>query len=275
EISAAPHALTVEATDGTAPTQSSGVKSISVAIDGGQESTVPNASCNSGYPCTASGKWTLNAEALTEGVHRLIVTASDNAANVASKEFTFDVRHGSAVPVGPGTVDPTTGQFKLSATDVSLAGVGGVSRVYESRNLAAGVGGPLRPQWAVSLGGGQGLTVLPNGSVVLAGPQGGRTTFLRKEGGEFESPLGDSNLKLEAKEQTGKGITEYLLVNATAGTTTRFTQTTGTQSTTPTFATQFSSESTQLSHPLSDAIDSSGNLWVTDNANNRIEKFSA
>src|SRR4029077_20118540 len=173
EISAAPPALTVEATDGTAPTQSSGVKSISVAIDGGQESTVPNASCNSGYPCTASGKWTLNAEALTEGVHRVIVTASDNAANVASKEFTFDVRHGSAVPVGPGTVDPTTGQSKLCATDVLLAGVGGVSSVYDSRTLAAGVGGTLGPQWAVSLGGGQGLTVLPNGSVVLAGPQGG------------------------------------------------------------------------------------------------------
>ena len=280
EISATPHTLTIEASDGTAPTKSSGVKSISTSVDGGPQSSVPVVPCTLG-PCTVSGKWTLNAEALSEGVHRLIVTSSDNAANVASKEFTFDVRHGSPVPVGPGTVDPITGQFKLGATDTSLAGVGGVSRVYQSRNLTAGVEGPLGAQWAVSLGGGEGLTVLPNGSVILAGPQGGRTTFVRKEGGEspageYESPAGDTNLKLEAKEaEAGKGITEYLLLNATAGTSTRFTQPAGTQSTTPTFANQFGSESTQLSHPLSDAVDSSGSVWVTDNANNRIEKFSA
>jgi hypothetical protein len=167
EISAAPHTLTVEATDGTAQAQSSGVKSISTSVDGGPQNTVPVVPCTLG-PCTVSRKWTLSAEALTEGVHRLIVTATDNAANVASKEFTFDVRHGSPVSVGPGKVDPTTGQFKLSATDVTLAGSGGVSRVYQSRNLTAGIEGPLGPQWAVSLGGGEGLTVLPNGSVVLA-----------------------------------------------------------------------------------------------------------
>ncbi len=64
-------------------------------------------SCSLGT-CTGSGKYTLNAEDLSEGVHRLVVTATDNADNVAAKEFTFDVRHGSPVSVGPGTVDPTT-----------------------------------------------------------------------------------------------------------------------------------------------------------------------
>jgi YD repeat-containing protein len=203
------------------------------------------------------------------------VTATDNAANVASKEFTFDVRHASPVSVGPGAVDPTTGQLKLSANDVSLAGVGAVSRVYQSRNLAAGAEGPLGPQWAVSLGGGEGITILPDRSAVLGSPQGGRTTFLRKENGEYESPLGDTNIKLEAKEhEAGKGITEYLLSNTTTATSTLFTQPPGTQNTTPAFANQFGSEATQLSHPQSDAIDASGNVWVTDNANNRIEKFS-
>ncbi len=275
EISAAPHSLTFEAADGTSPTHSSGVKSISVAIDGGVQSSVPVTPCTLG-PCTVSGKWTLNAEALTEGVHRLVETATDNASNVATKEFTFDVRHGTPVTVGPGSVDSTTGQFKLSATDVSLAGVGGVTRVYQSRSLTAGTEGPLGPQWAVSLGGGEGLTVLPTGSVVLASPRGSRTTFLRKEGGEFEAPLGDTNLTLEGKEhEKGKGITEYLLTDATAGTTTRFTQPPGTQSTTPAFINQFGSEASQLNHPLIDAVDASGNVWVTDTANNRIEKFSS
>ncbi len=92
----------------------------------------------------------------------------------------------------------------------------------------------MGPQWAMSVGGGQGLTVLPTGSVVLSGSSGGQTTFARNSKGEFESPLGDGDLKIEAKEkEAGKGITEYRLVDSTAGTTTRFTQPPGTQNTLP------------------------------------------
>jgi DNA-binding beta-propeller fold protein YncE len=274
EISATPHTLTLEATDGVTGTPSSGVKSISVSVDGGAESPVSIVPCTPG-PCTVSGKWTLDAESLSEGVHRLVETATDNAGNIASKEFTFDVRHGSPVAVGPGNVDPTTGQFKLSATDVSLAGAGGVSRVYQSRDLMAGAGGPLGPQWAISMGGGEGLTVLPTGSVVLAGSAGGTTTFTRNSKGEFESPLGDNNLKVEAKEkEKGKGITEYLLIDTSAGTTTTFTQPTGTELTTPVYANQFGGEGAQLHAPESDAVDSSGNVWVADYQDDRIEKFS-
>ncbi len=280
EISASPHVLTVKATDGEASIKSSGIKSIAVSVDGGPESLVSNLSCTevcTRGPTTGSGEYTLHAEALTEGVHRLVVTATDNADNVASEEFTFDVRHGSPVPVGPGTVDPTTGQFKLSATDVSLAGSGGVSRVYESRNVTAGAGGPLGPQWALSLGGGEGLTVLPTGSVVLASSAGGTTTFTpnEKEKGQFESPLGDGNVKIEAKEkEAGKGITEYLLKETTAGTTTTFTQPAGTELTAPVYSDQFGAEGAQLNDPESDAVDASGNVWVTDFQDGRIEKFS-
>jgi YD repeat-containing protein len=276
EISAAPHTLTVEATAGAPSTPRPGVKSIAVSVDGGPESTVPNASCPEG-PCTGSGKYTLDAESLTEGVHRLVVTATDNAGNIAAREFTFDVRHGSPVPVGPGTVDPTTGQFKLSATDVSLAGSGGVSRVYQSRNPAAGAGGPLGPQWAIGLGGGQGLTVLPTGSVVLSSSAGATTTFTpnEKEKGQFESPRGDGNVKVEAKEkEAGKGITEYLLKETVAGATTTFKQPAGTELTTPVYSNQFGAEGAQLSNPVSDAVDSHGNVWVASLANDRIEKFS-
>jgi Bacterial Ig-like domain len=98
EISATAHTLTFEATDGSGSVHSSGVRSISVSVDGGAESSVPNVSCTLG-PCTVSGKWTLDAEGLTEGVHRLVVTATDNAGNVAAREFQFDVRHGSPVSV--------------------------------------------------------------------------------------------------------------------------------------------------------------------------------
>ncbi len=270
EISAAPHTITVEATDEESGAASSGLRSLSVSIDGGPATRLPG-------PVGESGKYTIYGENLTEGVHRLVVTATDNANNVApQREFTFDVRHASPVAVGPGTVDPTTGQFSLSATDVSLGGAGGVSRVYKSRNMSAAVEGPLGPQWAFSLGGGEGLTVLPSGSVVLSGSDGGHTTFTRNEKGEFESPKGDSSVKLEAKErEAGKGITEYLLSDAKAGTTTRFTQPEGSEGTTPTYANQFGAEATQLNRPISAAVDSSGDVWVVDQMNSRIVKFSS
>jgi YD repeat-containing protein len=272
EVSAAPHALTFEATDGTKPIPSSGVRSISVSVDGGQEALVPGASCSLGE-CTAKGEWTLHAEGLSEGVHRLVVTATDNAGNVSQpEEFTFDVRHASPVALGPGAVDPTTGQFSMGATDVSLGGTTGVSRVYQSRNLTAGVEGPLGPQWAVNLGSGEGLTVLPNGNVSLTASGGVITTFTLTEKGEYESPKGDGNLKLEAKEpQKGKGITEYLLTDPAGDTTTHFTQLSGAP---PRYSNQFGVEAVGLKEPRSAAFDSSGNLWVTDTVNDRIEKFS-
>ncbi len=274
EVSAAPHTLSVHATDGTAPTKSSGVRSLSVSVDGGAEAAVSGASCPEG-PCTVSGNYTLAAENLSEGVHRLVLTATDNAGNVAAREITFDVRHGTPLPVGPGAVDPTTGQLKLSATDVSLAGSGGVSRVFQSRNLTAGSYGPLGSQWALSLGAGEGMTVLPSGSVVLASSAGGTTTFWRNGAGEFQSPLGDGNVKVEAKEkEAGKGISEYLLKDAKAGTTTVFTQPVGTEATIPVYANQFGQQGAALANPVSDAIDAHGNVWVTDYTGDRILEFS-
>jgi YD repeat-containing protein len=274
EITAAPHMVTVEATDGKAPLPSSGVKSIAVKIDGGQETILPGSSCPLGE-CTATGKYTISAEGLTEGVHRLVVTATDNAYNAAAKEFTFDVHGANPVTVGPGTVDPITGQLQLSAKDVSLGGISGVSRVYRSRNLTAGANGPLGPQWAISLGNSEGLTALPDGSVALKALNGGVTTFTRETNGEFESPLGDGNLKVEAKEaEPGKGITEYLVKDLTAGSTTRFTQPTGTESTTPIFANQFGNANSPPQTPESNAIDAKGDVWVTDFTNNRVEEYA-
>ncbi|MGA9875624.1 MAG: hypothetical protein WBQ21_07435 [Solirubrobacteraceae bacterium] len=270
EISASPRQLTVHATDGKKPTPSSGVRSIAVSIDGGKETVVSGASCPEGE-CTASGTYALNAEELSEGVHRLVVSAVSNSGVPASKEFLFDVRHASPVAVGPGDVDPITGNLTLGATDVALAGTGGVSRTYQSRNLTAGVGGPLGSQWTINEGGGESLKVLPTGSVVVLSSSGGQTTYSLSSEGEFQSPKGDENLKMEYRATEHK----YVLSDTTAGAETVFEQPKGTESTAPAYGNQFGSELDQLNHPVSAAIDTRGNVWVADWSNDRIVEYSA
>ena len=266
-----PH-LKVEATDGEGTTHSSGMKSIKLSIDG-KEVSGTSASCPEG-PCTASTEVTLAARNYASGLHSLVVTATDNANNVSQEEFPFRVHGASPVPLGPGTVDPSTGQLTLSSNDVSLGSTSGVSRTYRSANLTAGVEGPLGPQWAINLGAGEGLTVGLNGNATLTASGGTGTTFTRNEKGEFESPKGDGNLKLEAKEGVpGKGITEYLLTDVTNGTKTKFEQPTGTQKTTPTFTDEFGGSGT-LNLPTTDAVDAAGDVWVTSKNNGLVEKFS-
>ena len=270
EISAAPHQLTIHATDGTKPTPSSGVRSVAVSIDGGKEKVVPGASCPEGE-CTASGTYTLNGEELSEGVHRLVVSAvSNSGVPASSKEFLFDVRHASPVAVGPGSVDPVTGNLTLGATDVSLAGTGGVSRTYQSRTPTVGAGGPLGPQWTVGVGGGESLKVLPTGSVAVLSGSGGQTTYSLNSKGEFQSPKGDENLKMEYKAAEHK----YVLSDANAGAETVFEQPKGTESTAPSYVNQFGSELGELNRPVSIATDAKGNMWVTDWTNDRIVEFS-
>ena len=279
EITATPHEVTVEATDRMGSEENPGMRSIKVAVDG-EEIGQPQGSTSPCWGgCTGSGKWTINGESMGAGVHHLVVTATDNAGNEAKKEYTFSVRNATPVTVGPGTVDPVTGQFALSATDVNLSGVAGVSRTYESRHLTAGAEGPLGPQWAIGLGGAsESLSVLADGSVTLTASNGGSTTFIRNEEGEFESPKGDQNLTVVAKENENGQITEYLLKDATQGTTTEFKQPEGSQSVAPTFAGQFGSSGTGgggLSAPVGMTVDTSGDVWVVDSANNRVQEFSA
>jgi YD repeat-containing protein len=257
--------LKIEATDGAGTIKSSGLKSITATVDG---RAVPGsaASCSVG-PCSATSEVTLTARNYSSGEHSLIVTATDNAYNVVQEEFVFLVHGASPIPVGPGSVEPRTGELTLSASDVSL-GTAGVSRTYQSRHLTAGEEGPLGPQWAVNLGGGETLTVEPNGNAVLASGHGARTSFLRKANGEYESPTGDGNLKLEAKGS------EYILSDATGGTTTKFEQPSGMSNVAPSFEEAFGSEA-KLSNPASAAVDPEGNLWVASYANSLVLKFSA
>jgi len=265
--------LKIEATDGEGSTKSSGVKSILATIDG-HAVTGSAASCAEG-PCTATTEILLSSRDYTSGEHALVVTATDNANNVVQEEFAFRVHGATPLAVGPGSVDSSTGQLTLAASDVSLSGATGVSRTYKSRELTAGAEGPLGPQWAINLGGGEGLSVLTNGNAVLNASGGASTSFARNAKGEYEPPKGDSNLKLEAKEaKAGAGISEYVLTDATAGTKTVFAQPAGSEAKPPTYTGAFGAEAGQLKGPLIDAVDPSGNVWVTNNERDLVEKFS-
>ena len=276
EISATPHQITVEATDGTKPTPSSGIKSIKVSVDG-KEIAGPSAECSPGE-CTANGTWTIDGESLGAGEHKLEIVATDNANNVSpssTKVVTFAIRNATPVKLGPGTVDPVTGEFALTTTDVDMAGAGGVTRSYDSRSPATNLESPLGPDWNLTAGTGQSLKLLPDGSAELQGAGGEPTIFALNKAGKFEAPKGDENLTLEAKEkEAGKGITEYLLKDPAAGTTTVFTRPLGVEDTPPSYGDEFSQAGVILGHPGGIAIDSSGDEWVTDSENGRILEFS-
>ncbi len=213
-----------EATDGKAPTPSSGIKSIDLFLDE-REVAGKSGSCTLG-PCTASGEWTLNVEGVGAGKHTLTLQATDNAGNVETKTYSITVRHASSLGVGPGSVDPITGAFHLGSSDVSIGGGQGslgVSRDYDSRQLTAGEDGPLGPQWSLNIGDSQGLERESSGSMVLIGAGDKLTTFEANGKGGFVSPKGDENLMLEA-EKEGETIKAYLLKDPTAGTTVKYVQ---------------------------------------------------
>lgn len=209
--------LKVEATDGEGTTLSSGVASITVAING-HELQGAGGSCTPG-PCTASHEWSVNGAELGSGVFNLEVIAKDYAGNKREQSFELEVYHASPVAMGPGSVNPESGDFALEATDAELSGAMGslaVTRHYDSLNLGeGGQEGPVGPQWSLGLGSLARLEVLPDGSVMVLGPNGA-THFNTKEGGGFEGPEGDKSLTLEHLSEA------YVLKDATQDTTTEF-----------------------------------------------------
>jgi tripartite motif-containing protein 71 len=212
----------VEATDGES-IKSSGIKKIGVEIDGHEipgERGGLGSVCTPG-PCTSSNEWSVNGAELGTGMHVLTVAAEDIAGNIATKEYELYVYHASPVAMGPGSVNPESGDFALEASDVDLSGGAAslqVTRHYDSRNTKEGEEGPLGPQWTISLGSLASLEVLPDGAVMVVGPHG-LTLFSVKEGGGFEAPEGDKNLTLEKT-----GTSAYILKDPAQGTTTEFTQ---------------------------------------------------
>ncbi len=219
EIGAGEYKLTAEASDGSGTTASSGIKSMTLLIDGREVGVVP-ASCSPG-PCTAhSAAWTIFGHNYATGEHILTVEATDNAGNASSETFTMTVHPASPVALGPAVVNPLSGELSLTANDVSIGGLS-VSRSYDSQHLTEGETGPISAQWGFSLGGQENLIKQPNGSMVLTGATGAQTIFASDGKGGYVSPVGDSNLALSSTPCEA-GQSEFMLKNAAAATTTCF-----------------------------------------------------
>jgi tripartite motif-containing protein 71 len=205
-----------------------GMKSLAIAVDG-RTVGAANGACSPG-PCTAKGEWAIDGLEFGGGAHKLTVTATDNAGNTETATFTLNVRHATPVAVGPGMVDPQSGEFSMSANDASIAAPGAnltFARSYGSRHLTAGAQGPLGPQWSLALGAQESITKLPDGNATLTAASGAQTTFTNVGNGRLTSPNGDSNLALWEYDNEKGELKEYELKNAAQRVTTHFTSTGG------------------------------------------------
>jgi RHS repeat-associated protein len=225
-IGAGSFPLTFSAEDGSTAAPQSGVRSLKVAVDGKQVEEIKT-SCPepTGKPAAGcfslSGSWTMDGEKYGAGTHTVTVTATDWAGNETPRTLFVTVNEAESEPVGPGSVNLTTGDFKLSATDVSIASAGAdltVSRTYDSRRLSEGAGGPLGVQWSLNLpelasggvwrslrpvAGGVRLTAVSGESVTFA--SSGETTFVSPGGYQTLQLVRTSTLPLEYQLTDGSG----------------------------------------------------------------------
>jgi RHS repeat-associated protein len=220
QVGAGEYHLKAEATDGTEPALSSGMRSLKLLIDG-HTIGISSAPCSPG-PCTGhSSTWTIFGHSYATGRHIVTVEAEDNVGNTSSENFTMIVHPASPIALGPGSFNPQSGEYSMTATDVSMGGGLTVSRSYSSEHPTAGAGGPLGTQWGMSLGGQESLVKQPTGSMVLTDASGAQTIFAPNGTGGYISPAGDSNLTLSSAP-CEVGQTEFTLKNTAAGTTTCF-----------------------------------------------------
>jgi streptogramin lyase len=220
QIGSGEYQLKAEATDGSGSTPSSGMSTLALSIDG-HELGILSATCPLG-PCTDhSGTWTIFGHNYAAGKHIVTITATDNAGNAASESFSMVVHPASSVALGPGSVNLQSGEFTLSATDVSMPGGLTVTRSYNSQRLTAGAEGSLGSQWVIGLGGQGSLVKQSTGSMVLTDSLGAQAIFAPNGSGGYISPPGDANLTLSTSPcETGQS--EFRLEDVTAGTTTCF-----------------------------------------------------
>jgi RHS repeat-associated protein len=229
EVGEGEYTVGAEATDGSGSVKSSGVRSVTLTVDGRQVGGSLG-ECSSG-PCSVKGEWTINGGEFGAGEDTVTVTAEDRAGNVEKSTFTIKVHHATPVAFGPGSVNPQSGEFGLEADDVSISAPGealSVGRSYGSRHLKAGVEGPLGPQWRLNVGSEESLFRVPGDTynVTLTLSTGRQVTFTRK-GSQFVAPTGDSNLSLKEEEAGSNEPVEFVLKDAATGSTTHFTSTTG------------------------------------------------
>lgn len=226
EIGDGVYHLKATAKDGSGSVPSSGVESLVLRVDGKQVGSA-SGSCTPG-PCAATGEWAVTGTEFATGQHEVTVVATDRAGNVASEKFTMYVgRPTTPIALGPGRLDPQSGELTLNSTDVSVGAPGAtlsVSRTYGSLHLSEGAEGPLGPQWLLSLSSTVNLTKLPDGDMLLTNSVGLQAVFASKGGGEFTAPKADAGLLLS--EKTVEGKIQFVLKDD-AGNVTTFTLSSG------------------------------------------------
>ena len=158
------------------------------------------------------------------GLHTIAVHAKDWMGNEASESFTVTIKESPYVAVGPGTVNVRTGDYKVSATDVSITSPGGslsFGRSYDSRQTIQPITGPLGPQWSLSLpdleAGGvwKTLKVLGNGSVQATLADGSIVLFT-SSGSSYTSPGG---YQTDVLTKTSSSPLEFRLSDASGNAT--------------------------------------------------------
>ncbi len=243
ELSERPYKLKVEATDGEGTTiASSGVASIKMSVDGKEEVLKKiggTGECSTPKgECTAYKEWEINGAELGAGHHSIQVVTFDKAGNegrLPGGGTEISIRHSTPVTLGPGSVDLESGDFSLGATDVSMGSGLTLSRAYSSRATEEGDEGPLGADWSMSMANTESLVEIPDGSLLMTAANGSQTIFAKPLAGvkcesttPFESPPGDSNLKLWCEEnKTTKAREAYYLENAADHTKVKFTLPTG------------------------------------------------
>lgn len=227
------YTLKFSAEDGSTSSPQSGIEQFQVSVDGRVAYTAKTACPQpSGIPssgCFAlSGEWSFSGQHWGAGVHHVAVVARDWAGNTETRALNVTVNEAESEPVGPGAVNLETGDYKLSATDFSIASAHAtlsLTRSYHSRSTEQGATGPLGPQWSLSLPAGassawQSLNPLTEGSVSVYTIAGEQLTFNPKAGGGWESPAGYQNYTL-TEPSTSPVV--YQITDA-AGDYTKFTQ---------------------------------------------------
>ena len=182
---------------------------------GGTLCPAPPTSCLSG-----TAYWTFYPEQYGAGAHTITVTADDWAdpqGFSAPTTFNVYVNHSAQASVGAGSVNLTTGELSLGATDVSQSGSGNdltVERSYRSRDSSTG---PLGPGWGLSVPAGQAggdfssLQPQPNGNVLATESSGLQDTFTADTNGDggFTSPPGFAGVQLSQTSNADGQISEY------------------------------------------------------------------
>jgi RHS repeat-associated protein len=192
--------------DGSGTTVSSGIEVASVAVDG-RNVWSSSVGCTPG-PCASSDSYSFNAANFGEGTHVITASVRDYAGNSASKQIVIKVNNSASTGLGPGTVNLSTGEFALDATDVSMTNPSGeltLGRGYSSEHLASGASSPLGPQWKLDLPTApfESLNSYDEGLFMTAIDSSGRETyFYSLGGGKYSGPQGSSGVTLKVSGGT-------------------------------------------------------------------------